>query len=589
MTQNKYFREELSFLKEQGKEFCEIHPQLSRFLHGRTVDPDVERLLEGFAFLTARLREKVDDEFPELTHSMINMLWPNYLRPVPSMSIVSFKPHKGLSEKSLIKRGTQLDSNAVMGTRCHFRTCRDVNVYPLNCVDVRVEHTRETSLLKLTMRFDKNVSIKDVQLDSLRFYLGGDTYTSQTLYLWLNHYLDCLSVENDGKEQRLAKGAFTNVGFEKEQALLPYPTNVYEGYRVLQEYLSFPEAFHFFDVKGFDSVTFDTEQREFVLAIKFTKTLPQNMHIGRDSFQLYCTPVINLFEHDAEPIDLHGRKPEYPLIPSTRYPKHYEVFSVDRVEGWKDRSDTLHNGRNEKRVYSAFESFQHEIERVRDRKALYYRTRLKDSIRGDGFESFISFMRSDETQSIGVDETISIKLTCSNRLLPLELGIGDICQATDTSPNFATFENITVPSQPLRPILDGSLLWTLISNLSLNYLSLLSKDALSSVLRAYDFRALYDRQAERIAKRRLQAIVKVESRPIDKLVQGLPARGLCSSLYIDQDGFGSEGELFLFGTVLNHFFALYASINSFHQLELINVTNKEKYTWDSQVGMQPLI
>ncbi len=149
--------------------------------------------------------------------------------------------------------------------------------------------------------------------------------------------------------------------------------------------------------------------------------------------------------------------------------------------------------------------------------------------------------------------------------------------------------NITVPSQPLRPILDGSLLWTLISNLSLNYLSLLSKDALSSVLRAYDFRALYDRQAERIAKRRLQAIVKVESRPIDKLVQGLPVRGLCSSLYIDQDGFGSEGELFLFGTVLNHFFALYASINSFHQLELINVTNKEKYTWDSQVGMQPLI
>ncbi len=588
MSQDKYFREELSFLKEQGKEFCEIHPQLSRFLHGSTTDPDVERLLEGFAFLTARLREKVDDEFPELTHSIINMLWPNYLRPVPSMSIVAFKPNKGLSEHALIKRGTELDSKAIMGTKCHFRTCRDVSVYPLSCVHVRVEHTREASSLKLTMKFDSNVSIQDLKLDSLRFYLGGDKHTSQTLYLWLNHYLEQLSVEIDSKEQKLSKSAFSNVGFGKQQALLPYPTNVYEGYRVLQEYLSFPDAFHFFDVKGLDKVTFNPDQKEFVLLAKFSKTLPKNVHVGPDSFLLYCTPVINLFGHDAEPIDLHGRKSEYPLIPSTRYPKHYEVFSVDHVEGWRNRADSA-SRLNEKRVYSAFESFQHEVERVRDRKALYYRTRLKDSLRGDGFESFLSFVRSDETQSIGVDETISVKLTCSNRLLPLELGIGDICEATDTSPNFASFQNITIPSQPLRPILDGSLLWTLISNLSLNYLSLLSKDALSSVLRAYDFRALYDRQAERIAKQRLQAIVKVESRPIDKIVQGLPVRGLCSTLYVDQNGFGSEGELFLFGTVLNHFFALYASINSFHQLELINVTNKEKYTWDSQVGMQPLI
>ncbi|ANU39463.1 hypothetical protein VSVS05_04428 (plasmid) [Vibrio scophthalmi] len=118
MTQNKYFREELAFLKEQGKEFTEIHPQLSRFLNGRTTDPDVERLLEGFAFLTARLREKVEDEFPELTHSIINMLWPNYLRPIPSMSIVAFSPDKSVSEKQIIKRGTQVDSNPVFDVTC---------------------------------------------------------------------------------------------------------------------------------------------------------------------------------------------------------------------------------------------------------------------------------------------------------------------------------------------------------------------------------------------------------------------------------------------------------------------------------------
>jgi type VI secretion system protein ImpG len=181
MAQDKYFREELAFLKEQGKHFTEIHPQLSRFLHGRTTDPDVERLLEGFAFLTARLREKVEDEFPELTHSIINMLWPNYLRPVPSMSIVSFTPDKSVSDKQPIARGTQLDSTAVFGTKCHFRTCRDVQIYPLKCTDVTAQHTREATIIEVSLNMLGEISVGDAHLDDLRFYLGGDKYSSQML------------------------------------------------------------------------------------------------------------------------------------------------------------------------------------------------------------------------------------------------------------------------------------------------------------------------------------------------------------------------------------------------------------------------
>ncbi len=177
----------------------------------------------------------------------------------------------------------------------------------------------------------------------------------------------------------------------------------------------------------------------------------------------------------------------------------------------------------------------------------------------------------------------------TNRLLPIELGIGDIDQPTNTSPIFASFENITIPTQTLRPVLDGSLLWTLISNLSLNYLSLLSKDALCSIFRAYDFKALVDRQAEKTSQRRLEGIEKIESNPIDKIIRGRSVRGLESVLYLNQDAFSSEGELYLFGTVLSQFFALYASINSFHQLTVINTKNNEKYTWNLQAGMQPLI
>ncbi|MZI93107.1 type VI secretion system baseplate subunit TssF [Vibrio sp. CAIM 722] len=589
MTQDKYFREELAFLKEQGKEFTEIHPQLARFLHGRNTDPDVERLLEGFAFLTARLREKVEDEFPELTHSIINMLWPNYLRPVPSMTIMSFSPDKSVSEKQTVARGTQLDSKPVFGTKCHFRTCRDVDLYPLNCFGVHAEHTREATTISLDMCLNGDISAGDAKLGKLRFYLGGDQYSSQMLYLWLNHYLAKISVEVNGVEFSLPKNAFSTVGFESEQSLLPYPSNVYEGYRILQEYLSFPEAFHFIDIAGLSHALPKNVHGEFKLKISFSKTLPSDVRVRNENFQLYCTPAINLFEHDADPIDLNGKRTEYRVIPSSRYPSHYEIFSIDSVTGWQDSTQSGRRVRGEKRVYSAFESFQHEVERARNRKALYYRSRTRDSIRGDGFDTFLSFVRSDETASIGIDEAVSVKITCTNRLLPLELGIGDICEATDTSPPFAAFRNITIPTQCLRPVLDGSLLWTLISNLSLNYLSLLSKDALSSVLRAYDFRALVDRQAERIGRQRLEGIDKIESKPVDKILRGLPVRGLQSIIYVDQTKFGSEGDLYLFGTVLSHFFALYASINSFHELVVVNITNREKYTWGTQSGMQPLI
>ncbi|OLQ90628.1 type VI secretion protein [Vibrio panuliri] len=589
MAQDKYFREELAFLKEQGREFTEIHPQLSRFLHGRTLDPDVERLLEGFAFLTAKLREKVEDEFPELTHSMINMLWPNYLRPIPSMSILRFSPDKSVSEKQLIGKGTQVDSKPVFGTKCHFQTCREVALYPLECIEVNAQHTREATTIDLLLEMHGETNVGNALLDSLRFYLGGDKYSSQMLYLWLNHYLDRVSIDVNGTEFQVGEGHFKTVGFDSDDALLPYPKNVYEGYRILQEYLSFAEAFHFFDLSGLDKAIPKSVSGLFSVKLYFSKTLPADVRVTKENFQLYCTPIINLFEHDADPIALSGRQSEYRVLPSSRYPSHYEVFNIQTVSGWQDTQSDGRRIRGEKRVYSSFESFQHEVERVRNRTALYYRSRVRESIRGDGFETFISFVRSDETTSIEVDEAVSVKLNCTNRLLPLELGVGDICEPTDTSPPFATFANISVPSQSLRPVLDGSLLWTLISNLSLNYLSLLSKDALSSVLRAYDFKALVDRQAERVSRRRLEAIQKIESKPVDKILRGLPVRGLQSTLYIDQAGFGSEGDLFLFGSVLSHFFALYASINSFHELHVVNITNKERYTWGTQAGMQPLI
>ncbi|MCC5901605.1 MAG: type VI secretion system baseplate subunit TssF [Halomonas sp.] len=585
---NRYYRDELNFLKIQGREFAEANPGLSRFLSERSTDPDVERLLEGFAFLTGRMREKVEDEFPELTHSLISMLWPNYLRPVPSMTVIKFTPKlHALSQQQQVKRGTELASKPIENTACLFRTCHDVTLYPLVHGGVNARHTREASIVELALEVHSDQPMNTLGIDALRLHLGGDGYTARTLYLWLSHYLARLEVEVDGQRRTLPVNALQAVGFESDQALLPYPRNVHQGYRILQEYLCFPEAFHFFDVQGMKQALPSTTADKVTLRFVFSRPLPTDARVQDEHLALYCTPAINLFEYDAEPIDLTGERSDYRIRPSSKAPSHYEVFSVDEVLGCLEGEQN--SLQSPPRRYVPFESFQHQIERDRGREALHYRVRVCNSLRGDGFDHDIAFIRSDEQRCVGRRETISLGLTCSNRALPEQLTIGDVSIETEDAPTFAEFHNITRPTPVLRPAIDDGLLWVLISNLSLNYLSLLNRDALCAVLKAYDFRALVDRQAERVAHKRLAGIVSIDTQPVDRLRRGVPVRGLLSVVTLDQEAFGDEGSLYLFGSVLARFLSLYASINSFHELQVINRHNQERYAWSLQAGQQPLM
>ncbi|EMP54919.1 hypothetical protein MSNKSG1_13337 [Marinobacter santoriniensis NKSG1] len=590
MKLNRFYRDELSFLRLQGREFAEAHPQLTRFLSEQSTDPDVERLLEGFAFLTGKLREKVEDEFPELTHSLLNMLWPNYLRPVPSCTIMKFDPQlHAISERQRVERHTEIKSrpvgDAIRQTQCRFRTCRAVDVFPISVAGVYAEHSREVSSVTVDLALHTDQSLNTLGLDHLRFYLGGDDHTSETLYLWLNHYLTGIELVVGNSTYRLPASSLRPVGFDADEALLPYPKNAYPGYRILQEYLSFPEAFRFVDITGLKARLPAVQADEISVRFQFSRILPPEARAGRESLQLYCTPAVNLFSHEGEPVDLNGRQTEYRISPSSRSPGHFEVFSIEQVEGWLEGQ----SGRGEPRIYTPFESFQHEVERDRGRTALYYRSRVRESVRGDGFDHYMSFVRGDESDCLNRQEAVSLTLTCTNRQLPNQLAVGDVSMATETTPAFASFSNITRPTATLRPTLDGSLLWTLISNLSLNYLSMLDVEALRTVLRVYDFRALVDRQAERISKKRLAGIRAIATSPVDRMIRGLPVRGIRSELGLDQSGFASEGDLYLFGTVLSQFFALYASINAFHQLEVVNTENQERYTWTLQQGQQPLM
>ncbi|MGL6489382.1 type VI secretion system baseplate subunit TssF [Aeromonas hydrophila] len=588
MSLEHYFRDELAFLRLQGREFADAYPELTRFLSEQNTDPDVERLLEGFAFLTGNLRAKIEDEFPELTHGLLNMLWPNYLRPVPSMTIMQFSVIPGaIAQPALVRQGCQLDSLPLDEVTCHFQTCHDTWVYPADIRHIAAQSGNDLSTISLDIALHAPLPLSELQLDKLRFFLGGDRYTAYELYFWLSNQLSHIELEIDGKRFRQEAKALKSVGFERDDALLPYPNNVYSGYRILQEYFCFPESFLFFELSGGEWPKQPLPVSEFKVHFCFDRPLPAELKIRPDSFMLNCVPAINLFQHDSEPVNLNGRQAEYPLKASYRHADSFEIFSVDQVEGWVEGN--LGRSRGTPRIYQPFESFQHQIERAKQRLALYYRVRVKEAVSGDGFEHSLSFVRGDETTTVELDESISVTLTCTNRSRAARLKVGSVCVPTGSSPSFATFRNLIRPTRPLRPALDGSLHWTLISNLSLNYVSLLRRDALVQVLRTYDFPALHDKQAEQASRKRLAGIEEIETKPVDRLVRGMPVRGLKSVLSIRQSAFGSEGELYLFSTVLAHFFSLYASVNAFHLLEVVNLDNKERYQWPVQIGQHSLM
>ncbi|KMK50443.1 type VI secretion protein [[Actinobacillus] muris] len=604
MSLEKYFRNELDYIRELGREIADKKPHLAHFLSEQSADPDVERLLEGFAFLTGSLRAKVDDQFPEFTHSLINMLWPNYLRPMPSMTIVEFSQDKNVSESgNFIAKGTPLLSKPIQllaedtlgddaknQLQCTFRTCRDVWVLPLNIANASVYNSNEKSIISLTFTSESDMDLANLDFSKLRVYLGADDYSNHQLYLWLSYYLESAEFVVGNHKIPQPKLYFAPVGFGKADALLPYQKNAYSGYRILQEYFCFPDSFLFFDIAGVDAVP-SLSTSHFTLNLAFSQPLSPDVQIRASTFKLHCVPAVNLFTHDSENILLDGQKTEYPLRSSHSHPEWYEIFSVDHVESFL-QSDLLKNqgkARGNARVYAAFESFQHQIEYAQGRTALYYKLRTKDALFEQGFEHYLSFVRGDETVLLETGEILSVTTTCTNRDIPARLRVGDICQSANEDPASTRFRNITRPTLPLHPVLDGTLAWKLISNSSLNYLSLLDTDALKEIIKTYDLPSWHSRRNAKMSQKRLDGIERIQTEPIDRLFKGVTVRGLQSTLYVKQSAFQSEGDLFLFCTVLSHFFSLYASLNSFHKLKVVNIENQETYEWPIQIGQHSLM
>jgi len=578
----RYFQSELTYLKEAGNEFAKQHPKLANFLSESSHDPDVERLLEGFAFLTGRIREKIDDEFPELTQSLMTLLWPHYTRSIPSMCIAQLTPNSGgVTEKTRVSSGVEMASKLIDGTKCIFRTCYDVDMYPIKINSVKQENSRSSSVISLNLSVENDLELSRIGLDTLRFYLNGERHISMSVFLWLFRYLDYIELDaGGGCCKRLPASMITPAGYADNESLLPYGENSFAGYRLLQEYFSLPEKFMFFDLHGLDWLNGLPQRNTVKISFVFSRALPLDVVIKDKHFQLHCTPIVNLFDKDADPIRIEHKQTQYKVRPQSPNQDHYEVYSINNVDSWDN------NERKRKQLLE-FESFEHQINMFEKRD--YYKSNVAERISGNGFERYISFYSHQNEITNLSSETVLMKLTCRNANLAERLIIGDITYSTQNSPGYSSFTNITKPTASVSPNINGALQWQLISNMSLNYLSLANIDALKILLSTYDFNANSDRQSQRASQQRLDGIKNIVTVPVERIYKGVSIRGMKLKMDMDSNLFTNEGDMFLFSSVLNEFIRLYASINSFTELEVLNIVNSEVYNWSGKVGQQPIL
>ncbi len=587
---NKYYQDELTYLRELGKEFASAYPGVAPMLAERGGDPDVERLLEGVAFLTGKIRQKIDDELPEVIHSVAALLFPHYVRQVPATSIIEFVPLPNVvRERLLVQRGAEVGSVPVDGVSCRFRTTQDVELLPLAIENVRVD-TGQTlaQTLRIELRLTGGANFAALNLKKIRFYIQGDRRLQDDVRLWLGEHVDGLaiaSVDSAGRDTVLTvppRRALELVGFAEEEALVPYPETVYPGFRLLQEYFTLPQKFAFFDFGGFEAINSEKVGERFAILIQFKDALPTTARVQKENFKLFCSPVVNLFSHPTDPIKPDPTKHEYIARPSGGEPTGFEIYSVDNVVGIARKT-------SQRVRIPAFLSFEHEIDPEATERAVFYQHHLRPAAVGDGVDVYMSFGTPQDVGHLPDFDVISIDATCTNRRLPAQLKLGDLRVSTATSPAVATFSNITPVTPPLPPPIGRELQWRVLSHMAMTYRSIAEIEVLRATVDIYNFQALVDRQAARANQLRVAAMKSIEVRPTDRLYRGAPIRGIASRIELDEGGFSGEGDMYLFASILNEMLASYVALNSFTQLTVTGQSTRVEYKWEPKNGHKYLI
>lgn len=575
---NRYYQEELQNLRERAREFSRVHPAAAPMLGGQSSDPDVERLLEGVAFLTGLLRRKLDDELPEMIRGLADIVFPHYLKPIPSASVVAFTPKPGLQETLRVPAGTSLGSEEVQDCTCFFRTCFDLEVHSLRVTAAEaVRKAGEPSFIRLELESTGPI-LSQWRPERLSFCLGGGFAQAADLFCLLTRYLRSITLKplEGGSPCTLPADSLVPAGFDRKKHLFPFPSQAFSGYRLLQEYFILPYKLLFLDLLGWDRWKDRGEGSRFEIRFELEEAPIDLPNPGPDRFVLFATPVVNLFSHDGDPITLNHKQERVRVRPSAKPEEVLQVYSVDEVTGFVA-------GTVEKKTYVPLSFFSGQENEV----SLYQVLRAISPVDRTP-EVFLSFPYAAAEEK-PVPETLSLRLTCTNGNLPEQLQLGDISRQTTESPELLTFSNILSPTAPVDPPLHGNELWRLLSHLSLNLLPLADADSLKALLRIYLFPEGRDKVKIAANLKRVDGIEEMGVRATDRLVGGLLVRGQEITLTVRQDHFAGLGDLLIFGTVLDRFLGEYASMNTFTRLEIKETVSGETYAWPERIGDRPLM
>ncbi|MGF1742451.1 type VI secretion system baseplate subunit TssF [Vibrio profundum] len=569
---NQHYREQLGYLRTLADEFAKKHPALAPMLAGQNADPDVERLLEGSAFLSGLVKERLDDDFPELIHGLTQLLFPHYLRPLPSATIVQFASKPNANQVTNVAKGTRLDSALVDGQSCTFSTCADVEVHPLEVQSCEWQpHGVGRASLKATFRLN-DVMLGQWKPTSLRFHLAGPYAEASQRFAFLCRYISDVRLNIGGVYHSLGKKGFRALLADDDQPLLDYPTNSFPAFRSLQEYYMLPQKLLFFDVFGLGEWAEEQTEQEF--SIEFdVRTDHELPSFSVADLALHCVPAVNLFDGEADTVLLDHQSSEYKLRAAQR---SQDIYSLQRVIGFQQGSVAS-------RDYRPFEMFNPNAEHIP-----VYALRRRPNKLHSGSSLYLSVAYPNEGGEPR-QETLSLTVRCTNGQLAEKLQYGDICQATESSPEMITFRNILPPTKPVEPPLGDNAMWRLVSHLYLNQMSLSDAEQLSALLKLYIFTDSRDKAKVQANTKRADAISAITSQRARRVFKGAMLSGSDIHLSLNPDGFPSSGDMFVFSAVLKHLLSSFSAINCFTRLTFENAHTKETYQWQAQVGQRQLI
>jgi type VI secretion system protein ImpG len=604
-----FYQDELFFIRKLAQEFARQYPAAAARLQlepTRSNDPHVERLIEAFALLAGRIQHKLNDEYPELTEAVLGVLYPHYLAPMPSCATVQFDldPARATPTGVQIARGGMLITPRVGDTPCRFRTCYPLTLWPVAVTEARLQPPpfppglsppdASKAALRLKLTIQGELPLGQLQMKELRFHLVGGLGLTPPLYeLIHNHALQVVFRTPEARQAAPivlpAKDAIGGVGFAESEALLPYPRQAFPGYRLLTEFFAFPQKFLYFDLNGLDRIRAAGAQRQFEVIIFVDRTLTRlEQAVDANTFRLGCTPIVNLFEQTAEPISLNQLRTEYKVLPDVARPMGMEVYSIDSVSAAEpDGTD---------REFRPFYDFRHGGGREAD-QPLWYSTRRAGTGENDhGTDVYVRLVDRTFDPAKPADTVLVVRTTCTNR--DLTPRIPRFADEVRFDPEFSA-PGITLrcprnPTAAFRSPLRRGLQWRVVSHLTLNHLSMTDGDegrlALQELLRLYDpTNPEAEPQLAALARQVIDGITDLKSRRVVAAVDGGFARGTELTIEFDETKY-VETSAYLFAAVLERFFALYVSLNSFTQtVARLKGRPGELKRWPPRAGDRPLL